>query len=474
MTVTSSPPTIPYAAGLETQERETVADALPVEGTIPPWLAGSLIRTGPAKFEVGERQYRHWFDGLAMLHRFGIAEGRVSYANRFLETRAFKAARDYGRISYSEFATDPCRTLFQRFFSIFSPALTDNAAVNLVRLGEQFVAMTETPLPMAFEADTLKTLGVTDWAKGLKGQITTAHPHLDRERGELVNYVAHLGPTSRYRVYALAPGSKQPRQIAAVRVNRPAYMHSFAITERYVVLVEFPLVVVPIELAVSGRPFIENYRWEPKRGTRFTVIDLGTGKVRARVDGPAFFSFHHINAFEDGDELVIDLCAYEDASIIQALYLDRLRAGEPVPTATPWRYCVPLNGGEASGVQLADVAMELPRIDYRKRNARPYRYVYGAGARGDRDFLNQLVKVDVEDGSVSSWSEPGSYPGEPVFVPAPDQKAEDDGAILSVVLDSERESSFLLVFDAHTFQEVARAQAPLRIPFGFHGSFFSA
>jgi carotenoid cleavage dioxygenase-like enzyme len=61
-----------------------------------------------------------------------------------------------------------------------------------------------------------------------------------------------------------------------------------------------------------------------------------------------------------------------------------------------------------------------------------------------------------------------------VFVPAPDQKAEDHGAILSVVLDSERESSFLLVLDAHTFEEVARAQAPLRIPFGFHGSFFSA
>jgi carotenoid cleavage dioxygenase-like enzyme len=474
MTATSSPTTIPYAAGLETQERETSADALPVEGTIPPWLAGSLIRTGPAKFEVGERQYRHWFDGLAMLHRFGIADGQVSYANRFLETRAFKAARDQGRISYSEFATDPCRTLFQRFFSIFSPALTDNAAVNLVRLGKQFVAMTETPLPVAFEADTLRTLGVADWAKGLKGQLTTAHPHLDRERGELVNYVAHLGPTSRYRVYALAPGSQRPRQIAAVRVSRPAYMHSFAITERYVVLVEFPLVVIPIELAVSGRPFIENYKWEPGRGTRFTVVDLSSGEVRARVGGPAFFSFHHINAFEDGDELAIDLCAYEDASIIDALYLDRLRAGEPVPTATPWRYRVPLGGGEASGEQLADCTIELPRIDYRKRNARPYRYVYGAGARGDRDFLDQLVKVDVDDGSVMTWSEPGSYPGEPVFVPAPDQKAEDDGALLSVVLDSRRETSFLLVLDAHTFEEVARAEAPLRIPFGFHGSFFAA
>src|SRR6266702_4611027 len=102
MTATSSPTTIPYAAGLETQERETVVDQLPVQGSVPAWLSGSLIRTGPAKFEVGARRYRHWFDDLAMLHRFGIADGQVSYANRFLETRAFKAARDEGQISFSE------------------------------------------------------------------------------------------------------------------------------------------------------------------------------------------------------------------------------------------------------------------------------------------------------------------------------------------------------------------------------------
>ena len=44
-------------------------------------------------------------------------------------------------------------------------------------------------------------------------------------------------------------------------------MHSFGITERYAVLTECPLVVNPLELARAKRPFIENYRWEPERGT---------------------------------------------------------------------------------------------------------------------------------------------------------------------------------------------------------------
>src|SRR5207302_2667559 len=123
--------------GLVSQEREVRSEELPVSGALPAWLTGTLVRTGPAKFEVGDRSYAHWFDGLAMLHRFGFADGAVSYANRFLQTRAYRAAMETGRITFSEFATDPCRTVFQRVASIFSPSLTDNAAVNVVCLGDE-------------------------------------------------------------------------------------------------------------------------------------------------------------------------------------------------------------------------------------------------------------------------------------------------------------------------------------------------
>ncbi len=98
------------APGSGRSKQEIQVGSLPVTGEVPPWLRGSLIRTGPAKWDVGERTMNHWFDGLAMLHRFSFAEGQVSYANRFLHTRAWRAAQERGRIAYSEFATDPCRT----------------------------------------------------------------------------------------------------------------------------------------------------------------------------------------------------------------------------------------------------------------------------------------------------------------------------------------------------------------------------
>src|SRR5438270_14062016 len=100
-TSTAAPTTAAgYAKGFESLEREVVVDGLPVTGALPPWLSGTLVRTGPAKFEAGDESMRHWFDGLAMLHRFSFGDGAASYACRFLDTPAYRAATREGRIGY--------------------------------------------------------------------------------------------------------------------------------------------------------------------------------------------------------------------------------------------------------------------------------------------------------------------------------------------------------------------------------------
>ena len=66
----------PYHLGFTTLASETSVEGLPVRGTVPAWLTGTLLRTGPAKVEVGDKPYHHRFDGLAMLHRFAFAAGR--------------------------------------------------------------------------------------------------------------------------------------------------------------------------------------------------------------------------------------------------------------------------------------------------------------------------------------------------------------------------------------------------------------
>jgi len=463
-----------FRLGFEEPPGEVEVADLPVEGEMPDWLAGSLVRVTPAKFEAGGKPLNHWFDGQAMLHGFGVDAGRVSYANRWLRTKQLESIERDGKLAYTEFATDPCRSLFKRMALMFNPraALTDNGVVNVVKLGEEHLALTETPMPVRFDPDTLSTFGTTEWAKDIPGLLTTAHPHGDG--GELINYAAHIGAISRYRFFTMRPGGT-PRKAAEMKVREPAYMHSFGLTPRFFVLGEFPYVVNPLDVARTrgAKPFMEHFRWKPERGTRFHLFDRRTGELGRTFDAPAGFCFHHVNAYEEGSEVVVDACVYDDPSIIEDLYLQRILAKERGNSPPRFiRYRLDLETGESTNETVTDIPFELPRIDYGGRNGKPYRYAYGVSGDYQADWFDVLAKVDVTDGSFELWQEPGCYPSEPVFVGDPGGEAEDDGVALSVVLDTVSGRSFLLVLDARTWQEVARAEAPQHVPLGFHGQFF--
>jgi carotenoid cleavage dioxygenase-like enzyme len=228
-------------------------------------------------------------------------------------------------------------------------------------------------------------------------------------------------------------------------------------------------VVDPLRLALSGRPYIENYRWKPERGTRFTLVDRVTGEATTGFATDACFAFHHVNAFERDGEVVVDVCVYPDAGIVEDLYLERLRTGKPISRAALTRFRLKLGDRSVHSERLAE-DIELPRINYRRCNERPYRYVWGNGT-GPSGWLERIVKADTTEGSLLSWSESGCFPGEPVFVARPQAEREDDGVLLSVVLDADAGRSLLLVLDAADLSELARAQVPHHIPFSFHGQF---
>lgn len=466
-----------FTEGLKTQQNEIVIDALPVSGTIPTWLNGALFRNGPGQFEIDSHSYRHWFDGLAMLHRFGFDNGQVSYSNKFLRSPEYVDNTDDGKINFQTFATDPCRNIFQRVMSVFKPTKSGhNASVNLTKLGEQFIAMTETPLPVEFDADTLATVGVVDFDDKIGFVGSTAHPHFDPQRNAGVQHIIEYGRESSYS-FAYIPNEKPLRRdvLSHIKVSEAGYIHSFAMTERYLILAEFPFVVNPLKMLLSGKPFIENFEWKPEQGTRFFVVDKETGELAREVIADACFCFHHINAFEEGEEIFIDMSTYEDHSIVAELYLNSLRGTDGGALAFPEfrRYRIPTDGSSASYETICEHGVELPRINYRY-NGMPYRYVYGSSVNRPGNFLDALVKVDTHTGQSFQWHEEDTYPGEPVFVAAPDAQAEDEGVLLSVVLDSASNTSFLLVMDAATFSEIGRATVPQHVPLGFHGQYFNA
>ncbi|XP_022104370.1 beta,beta-carotene 15,15'-dioxygenase-like [Acanthaster planci] len=487
-----------------------------VTGEIPKWLKGSFLRNGPGLFEAGEQEVGSLFDGFALLHRFIIKDGQVSYQSRYLESDAYQLSMAEKRIAVAAFGTavhrDPCKSYFRHLFSYFKAPLndsTDNCNVNWLHLGQDnFYALTESNLICKVDPRTLKTTNKIKITDHVAVNSATAHPHYGDD-----GCVYNMGTTfGRHVTYSIikTPLAKQgdteePMKGSTVVCGIPAssslypsYFHSFGMTQNYIVFLEQPLVLNVLKFVTAKLREVApstSLEFNRKQKSRFYLVHLRTGEVvSTEYLADSFFCFHFINAYEEDGHVVVDLCRHADASIMDSAGLEAARrmAASHEEDLRAVRFVLPLDlkkdtedlvtlvGSRATAKliepgkvvctheDLSDQRIELPRINYEKYNGRPYRYIYGMP-----NNLQEIVKLDTKTRTHLTWgSLSGShYPSEAVFVPNPDGVEEDDGVVLSLVLDSEpTKNPFLLVLDARTFQELARAEVE-DLPFGIHGVF---
>jgi carotenoid cleavage dioxygenase-like enzyme len=459
-----------FELGFESLESEVADRELDVTGSIPEWLDGTLVRNGPAKFDVGGERVAHWFDGLGMLHRYSFADGRVRYTNRFLRGDTYREATESGTLS-GQFATGGGSWL-RRLYGMFFGDVTDNANVHVARMADRYLAMTEVPRYVAFDPENLATIGHFAFADDLGGQLNCAHVIPDPHRGETVGLLTDFGRPSVYRLYRIQDGNARREEIAAIEADRPAYLHSFALTERFVVLTEHPFDANPLSFFTPGSgSFVDFFDWRPDQRTTFHVIDRESGDVVARRRTDAFFVFHHANAFERDGAVVLDLVAYPDAAVVDGLFLGDWDDWfeEEGTDGDLRRYRLPLDGGRVDGETLYR-GCEMPRVAPADRT-RPYRSAYVQGA-AERDG-NHVARVDPGTGETRRWSESGVFVEEPIPVPAAgSDRPSGGGVVLVTALESDARRSVLLVLDAETLEERARAPLPHHVPFGFHGRYF--
>lgn len=463
-----------FSLGINRNQKEYALQNIPVIGKIPDWLQGNYIRNGPGMFNLDKKRLNHWFDAMGALHSFNIYEGKVDYICKYIECDSYRKATEQGDLSYSEFATDPCKSIFKKVQSYVFPMLpnmTDNPKINIAKIGERYMALGETPMQVEFDPKTLEKIGVDEIVPGAFAYKTTAHPHFEDEHA--YNLVVKFGMQSYYRIYDMANKGKA---LCSIPVAKPAYLHGFGMSKKYFIIAVGPLLVTPIQLLFWKRPYIENHHWLPKEGGMIWVVDKETGKLKAKFETDPFFSFHHVNAWEDGEELVMDLNAYDDASIVDKYYLNALENPSlSLPIGTLRRYRMNLRTKKISTAVVSDACIELPRIDYKRYNMNgDYGFTYGVSLHPEKrtGFYNSLVKVNTKTGQSSYWHEENCYPGEPYFIPSPTSKSDEEGVIISIVLDIQNERSFLMILDALTMQEIARATVPEPIVYGFHAEYF--
>ena len=473
-----------YLLGFTSLADEVAYEKLSVEGEIPYWLSGSFLCTGPAKFEVGDQKVSHHFDGFSALYNCSFHEGEVSFKASFLKSNYYLESMAAGKIVNAVFQD---RTIFDRIsivfgklvrllFNVGKEPLFDNANINISTMADKYVALTETPVPFEFDKNTLESLGIVRFDDEIRGQVTTAHPHYDSTTRETFNYVTHFTRESSYNIYRLPDGSLKRELVASIPVSTPSYMHSFALTEHYIVLTEIPYVVNPLDLLITAKPFFENFVWKPEQKTTFTVISRKDGAVVERFITEPFFMYHHINAFEENNKIVIDLVTYPDPSVIErdrlCYYFDEDYSRGKQEPSTVRRFILDFDNKNVISHEISQANLIMPQINYKDFNTKEYSYAYFLGIDGDHDYYNQLVKLDMNSGDTKIWQADHCYPGEPVFVAAPDAKNEDDGVLLSIVLDAHKYNSFVVVLDAVTMKELGRAIIPVSVPFRLHGNFY--
>jgi carotenoid cleavage dioxygenase-like enzyme len=444
-----------------------------ISGKIPDWLRGEVVRTCPAVFDTGGWRAQHWFDGLGMIYAFRIAGPTVNFQSRLLDS---ETARDAwrGQANLGSFGTPTARPLLQR---IFKPVarVSDNTNVNIVRMGPELVAMTEGNRQLVIDDETLAAVRPVAYSKEtLRGTIMTAHPHFDFGRGKVVNVATEFGVAGVISVYEHAPAERQRNVVGAWRTNRVPYVHTFGLTPKHAILVAQPFDVSPVKMLWSSRGYIDHFDWRPQEGTKLIVIDRANGEIREHVTEP-FFVFHTVNAFEREDATVLDLLAYPNVDIMASLRTDRMYAALPDLRPSLVRLTMRRGSERATVEKLSDVGFEFPSTHYKRASGHPYRFAYGASdGHQNGTYTSAVVKIDIDTGRSTSFSDGTHIFGEPLFVSRPGGESEDDGVLLTVGSSQNAESSMLAIIDARTMDLVASATVQSSIPLGFHGSFVRA
>ncbi len=429
--------------------QEQRLERLPVTGTIPSGLRGTLFRNGPNPRHPAPD--RHWFVGDGMVHAFILSEDGVAYRNRWVRTAHWHREDRGDREAVPHGAPDGL------------------ANTSILHHAGRLAALEEAHAPAGLDPATLDTLPGPVWPVG--EQPFTAHPKRDPGTGALWFFGAGSdGPFSpSIRIGALAPDG---RMQAEARIEAPYYalVHDFAVTARHVVLPLFPL-VGDRERAMAGGPA---FAWEPGRGCFLGVMRRDDPQASLRwLPVESCFAFHVLNAWEEADSLLIDLMQ----SDVPALFTDPSGAALSGDAASLWRWRVDLSrpGAPVRRWRLSGLAAEFPQLDSRVAGSRHRHGFFAADTRGDgRDAV---CHRDEAMGSETLFrGEPGDGLSEPVFVPRDASAGEGEGWLLAVRYRAADACSDLLVLDAEHVADgpVAIASLPCRVPDGFHGAFVGA
>ncbi|KAK0708058.1 carotenoid oxygenase [Lasiosphaeris hirsuta] len=361
-----------------------------------------------------------------------------------------------------------------------------------------------------FDSETLEPIGFATQESlhpDLTGPTSCAHAQRDPLTGDMFNFNLQMGRNPTYRIFRVSAATGKTDILAAIQGPgiHAAYMHSFYLSPSFVIFC-----IPSSHLGLRGlkvlweRNMLDAIEpFDESKKCKWFVIDRLHGRgVVAEFETDAGFFFHSVNSFEEQDDadtivgattLFCDVVEYPNLEIMSSLYYDVLlqkngaekkfwgdpqRARAALGRLVRYRIHIPLfqEPGGSHDLSFSKIlsipaphAGELPTINPRFATKR-HRYVYSIAFFGRSTLMDCIVKTDMETREALFWNTPpGHSPGEAIFVPRPDGVAEDDGVLLSVVLDGSSRTSYVVCLDARTMAELGRGEVGFAVGLGFHG-----
>jgi len=346
----------------------------------------------------------------------------------------------------------------------------------------------------------------SDWQDnlGVAGHVcamgTMAHGGIDRRTGKFIAAMQCLSVVEDtplhydyHVVFAMDPAQPEKRDlIAKIRLpmgRRASYMHALAQTDNFVVLIAQPLHMSVVAL-MEGKPLTEGGISLGKE-TFFQIVDKRTGEVRELPHDP-FLVSHTVNAWEEDGDVVLDCVWYEaDEHMMFFGQFKFANMEKTVRDAWPNTKLIRFRLGSNGTVQQQDLlpeesstSFDLFEIDQRLHGVREHCVFYAMQPHSnayDEQWNSTevgpmaafaIAKRNLCTGERRGFYAPNEYPSEPKFVPNPQGTDEDDGVLIGIVFDGNRNASYVQVLDAKTMKRVARADLPLRVPFLVHSTYY--
>jgi carotenoid cleavage dioxygenase-like enzyme len=212
--------------------------------------------------------------------------------------------------------------------------------------------------------------------------------------------------------------------------------------------------------------------------SRFAVIPRrGDSSQIMWFEADPTYVLHFPNAYEDGDELVLDGFFQGDPEPaddglgdkwqrrFRFLAMDRMQT-----RLHRWRFN--LKTGATREERLSDSISEFGMVNAGYAG-RPYRYTYAATGKPGWFMFDGLVKHDLHTGSEERFGfDDGVYGSETAMAPRVGSAAEDDGYLVTITTDMNADASYCLVFDAARVGDgpVCKLALPERVSSGTHAT----